>query len=30
VARAHHVLEPFGDRAVRPHELADLIVHRKS
>jgi geranylgeranyl diphosphate synthase type II len=29
-ARAHQVLEPFGDRAVRLHELADLIVHRKS
>jgi geranylgeranyl diphosphate synthase type II len=28
--RAHQVLEPFGDRAVRLHELADLIVHRKS
>jgi geranylgeranyl diphosphate synthase type II len=28
--RAHHVLEPFGDRAARLHELADLIVHRKS
>jgi geranylgeranyl diphosphate synthase, type II len=29
-ARAHAVLEPFGDRAVCLHELADLIVHRKS
>jgi geranylgeranyl diphosphate synthase type II len=29
-ARAHQVLAPFGDRAVRLHELADLIVHRKS
>jgi geranylgeranyl diphosphate synthase type II len=29
-ARAHQVIEPFGDRAVRLHELADLIVHRKS
>jgi geranylgeranyl diphosphate synthase type II len=29
-ARAHAVLEPFGSRAVRLHELADLIVHRKS
>src|SRR3954451_21756484 len=29
-ARAHAVLEPFGGRAVRLHELADLIVHRKS
>ncbi|HWC95773.1 MAG TPA: farnesyl diphosphate synthase [Candidatus Sulfopaludibacter sp.] len=28
--RAHQVLEPFGERAVRLHELADLIVHRKS
>ena len=29
-ARAHRVLEPFGDRAVRLNELADLIVQRKS
>src|SRR5579871_6853436 len=29
-ARAHQVLEPFGERALRLHELADLIVHRKS
>jgi len=29
-AHAHRVLAPFGDRAVRLHELADLIVHRKS
>jgi geranylgeranyl diphosphate synthase type II len=29
-ARAHAVLAPFGDRAVRLHELADLIVKRKS
>jgi len=29
-ARAHSVLDPFGDRAARLHELADLIVHRKS
>jgi geranylgeranyl diphosphate synthase type II len=29
-ARAHRVLEPFGDRAARLAELADLIVHRKS
>jgi len=29
-ARAHQVLEPFGARAGRLHELADLIVHRKS
>ncbi len=29
-ARAHAVLQPFGDRAARLHELADLIVHRKS
>src|SRR5437588_4364734 len=27
---AHEVLDPFGDRAARLHELADLIVHRKS
>jgi geranylgeranyl diphosphate synthase type II len=27
---AHQVLEPFGARAARLHELADLIVHRKS
>ena len=29
-ARAHAVLECFGERARRLHELADLIVHRKS
>jgi len=29
-ARAHRVLDPFGARAGRLHELADLIVHRKS
>jgi geranylgeranyl diphosphate synthase type II len=29
-ARAHAVLDPFGPRAVRLHELADLIVQRKS
>ena len=29
-ARADAVLEPFGGSAVRLHELADLIVHRKS
>jgi geranylgeranyl diphosphate synthase type II len=29
-ARAHQVLAPFGGGAVRLHELADLIVHRKS
>jgi len=29
-ARAHAVLAPFGPRATRLHELADLIVHRKS
>jgi geranylgeranyl diphosphate synthase type II len=29
-SRAHHVLSPFGGRAARLHELADLIVHRKS
>src|SRR5215475_6426628 len=28
--RAHAVLEPFGERAERLHELADLIVQRKS
>ncbi|MEO8373065.1 MAG: polyprenyl synthetase family protein [Candidatus Solibacter sp.] len=28
--RAHAVLECFGERAQRLHELADLIVHRKS
>ena len=27
---AHAVLAPFDDRASRLHELADLIVHRKS
>jgi geranylgeranyl diphosphate synthase type II len=27
---AHAVLAPFGDRALRLHELADLIVQRKS
>jgi geranylgeranyl diphosphate synthase, type II len=29
-ARAHAELAPFGDGAARLHELADLIVHRKS
>ncbi len=29
-ARAHRVLEPFGPSATRLHELADLIVRRKS
>jgi len=29
-ARAHAVLERFGERAARLHELADLIVQRKS
>jgi geranylgeranyl diphosphate synthase type II len=29
-ARAHQVLEPFGARAAGLHELADLIVHRKT
>ena len=29
-ARAHQVLEPLGPRAARLHELAELIVHRKS
>jgi geranylgeranyl diphosphate synthase type II len=28
--RAHHALEPFGARAQRLHEIADLIVYRKS
>jgi len=28
--RAHATIEPFGARAQRLHELADLIVHRKS
>jgi len=27
---AHETLAPFGERAARLHELADLIVHRKS
>ena len=29
-AAAHQVLAPFGSRAARLHELADLIVRRKS
>ena len=29
-SRAHEALEPFGERAQRLHEIADLIVHRKS
>jgi len=29
-ARAHQVLAPFGERAGRLHQLADLIVQRKS
>src|ERR1019366_5980096 len=29
-ARSHQVLDPFGGRAARLHELADLIVQRKS
>jgi len=29
-ARAHQVLEPFGTHAAGLHELADLIVHRKT
>jgi geranylgeranyl diphosphate synthase type II len=29
-ARAHGVLGPFGDRAARLHELADMIVQRRS
>ena len=28
--RAHQTLEPFGGRAARLHELADMIVQRKS
>jgi geranylgeranyl diphosphate synthase type II len=28
--RAHQTLEPFGERAARLHELADMIVQRKS
>src|SRR5580693_2404433 len=28
--RAHQTLEPFAGRATRLHELADMIVHRKS
>ena len=28
--RAHDSLRSFGDRAIRLHEIADLIVHRKS
>jgi geranylgeranyl diphosphate synthase type II len=28
--QAHHVLAPFGERGARLHELADLIVSRKS
>jgi geranylgeranyl diphosphate synthase type II len=28
--RAHAALEPFGERAQRLHEIADLIVYRKS
>jgi len=28
--RAHEALQPFGDRAQRLHEIADLIVYRKS
>jgi hypothetical protein len=29
-ARAHQVLAPFGEKAAGLHELADLIVRRKS
>jgi geranylgeranyl diphosphate synthase type II len=29
-AKAHAALEPFGDRAMRLRQIADLIVHRKS
>jgi geranylgeranyl diphosphate synthase type II len=28
--KAHEALAPFGDRALRLHEIADLIVYRKS
>jgi geranylgeranyl pyrophosphate synthase len=28
--QAHESLAPFGERAARLHDLADLIVHRKS
>jgi hypothetical protein len=28
--RAHQALEPFGDRARRLDQIADLIVDRKS
>jgi geranylgeranyl diphosphate synthase type II len=30
LAQAHATLEPFGKRALRLHELADLVVHRKA
>jgi geranylgeranyl diphosphate synthase type II len=29
-SQAHEALEPFGSKASRLHEIADLIVHRKS
>jgi geranylgeranyl diphosphate synthase type II len=29
-AQAHAALQPFGEKALRLHEIADLIVHRKS
>jgi hypothetical protein len=29
-SRAHAALEPLGRRAQRLHEIADLIVYRKS
>jgi geranylgeranyl pyrophosphate synthase len=29
-AHAHLILESFGEQAAGLHELADLIVHRKS
>jgi geranylgeranyl pyrophosphate synthase len=28
--KSHQALEPFGDRAERLRQIADLIVHRKS
>ncbi len=29
-SRAHDALAPFSNRAQRLHEIADLIVYRKS
>jgi geranylgeranyl pyrophosphate synthase len=28
--KAHQALEPFGERALRLHQIADLIVQRKA